>query len=280
MPFTERLLRDSIEKNYFVSRLWESYFFPSPTSKDSFIAYEDETIKWESLLSVPFKLNSGIKITDWQLFEKDVYKSNQDKEKQKTELTPELKNLKAFYDSACTTDKQEWFVRMNFVNTNWFALNKNGFTNVFINRKDWKDNLWQAYLKTYSGYIKTYWDKLSNSNVSNNINSYNFFNQTLQSRLIDTNSKSWAIKWLYNNYKLFFFNNFLINNLSINSTESVRNLWQIVSPDKKFKLNILEEQLNQIWEVQEYDQIVNTLHKMYFLKGTISWKYYVMDYSL
>jgi len=41
------------------------------------------------------------------LFEKDVYKSNQDKEKQKTELTPELKNLKTFYDSACTTDKQE-----------------------------------------------------------------------------------------------------------------------------------------------------------------------------
>lgn len=279
MPFTERLLRDSIDNNYFVSRLWESYFFPSPTSKDSFIAYEDETIKWESLLSVPLKLNSGIKITDWQLFEKDVYKSNQDKEKQKTELTPELKNLKAFYDSSCSTDKQEWFVRMNFVNTNWFALNKNGFTNVFTNRKDWKDNLWQAYLKTYSGYIKNYWDKLSNSNVSNNINSYNFFNQTLQSRLIETNSKSWAIKWLYNNYKLFFFNNFLINNLSINSTESVRNLWQIVSPDKKFKLNILEEQLNQIWEVQEYDQIVNTLHKMYFLKGTISGKYYVMDYS-
>jgi hypothetical protein len=41
----------------------------------------------------------------------------------------------------------------------------------------------------------------------------------------------------------------------------------------------LEEQLNQIGEVQEYDQIVNTLHKMYFLKGTISGKYYVMDYS-
>jgi hypothetical protein len=41
------------------------------------------------------------------LFEKDVYKSNKDKEKQKTELTPELKNLKAFYDSSCSADKQE-----------------------------------------------------------------------------------------------------------------------------------------------------------------------------
>ena len=274
-PTLSYLLKLSLEENYFVSRLWESYFFPYIkwwNIKDSFIAYKD----WGKTREVSRELvfNPGEKINEQSLFNKNIYKNKEEKDKKEAELTPEMKKFQEFYNKACDPKNHANFVNMNFLNTNAFALNKNWYVKTFINQDD---ALFDTFNKTYQNELVKYGKYVSD--LEKQEESYHLFNKPLIDRLKTETDESTNINGLVENKYIYFFQNFFFNNIVINSTSSIKSLSQMLGKWGKEKVEKLRNQLNQVSEVEEYNTIVQKLHSMYFLKGTISGKYYVMDYS-
>lgn len=289
-PTLDFLLNKSLEENFFASRLWESYFFPLPRdlkakesdfNKDSFIAYKRSSgnnVRWfsQELMFYPWQ-----KINEQSLFEKNIFKTKEEEERNKQELTPEMKKFKEFYESTCSTKNIDSFVRMNFINTNGFALNKIGFSKMFVT-KEYSHTAFKSFNEEYRKAISNYWDTIAKTSFQ--AQAYEFFNQPLSERIKSTSNITWVdeyqnIKGLYHKKNFFFYNNFFFNNISINSTDALKALSQLLSQWWKEKVESLKHQLNLVWEVDEYDQIVKKLHSMYWLKWTISGKYFVMDYS-
>ena len=269
-----------IKENIFASRLWESYFFPSPNTKDSFISYKNKSDK-DKKYSVELMFNPWEKFSEQALFKKNIFKTKEEVEKAAKELTPELKTLKKFYETSCSASNQEDFVRMNFISTNGFALNKNGYLKTF---GLWnKDTYFNEYKTILSWQISAYsnWATWN----SDPHKAYEFFNSTINERLTFAESNGltkespFLIKGINHQQHLFFFNNFFFNNIALNNTDALKSVAQLTTAAEKEKINQLTEQFNYLGDVKEYDQIVSKLHDMYVLKGAISWKYYVMDFS-
>lgn len=271
-----------IKENIFASRLGESYFLPTPNSPDSFIAYKNKSDK-DKKYSVELTFNPGEKFSEQSLFKKNIFNTKEEVEKAAKELTPELKNLKTFYETSCSATHQEDFVRMNFISTNGFALNRQGYLKTFGLGGNEK-----TYFKTYKEILaKKIWgySRWATGN-SDPHKAYEFFNSTINERLTYANNDNainqespYLIKGINHQADMFFFNNFFFNNITLNNTDNLKSVAQLTTAAEKEKINQLTEQFNYLGDVKEYDQIVSKLHDMYVLKGAISGKYYVMDFS-
>lgn len=281
---TLNFIADIIHDNPFVSRLGESYFFPHPNSSGSFVTYKYKNSK-DKNYSTELVFNPWKQLSEQELFKQNLFKTKEELEKSAKELTPEMKNLKTFYETSCSATNQENFVRLNFISTNGFALNRNGYLKTFWLGTQTQNAIFTGYKQTLNNQIKEY-AKWTSANA-NPFTAYEFFNSTIGERLAFANKKDWTISERYAGYikgvnhqkMLYFFNNFFFNNVNINSTDNLKTLSQLVNTDGKEKIAQLSEQLNYLGEVKEYDQIISQLHDMYILKGTVSGKYYVMDFS-
>lgn len=271
-----------IKENLFASRLWESYFFPTPSSPDSFIALKNKSDK-DKNYSVELVFNPWEKFSEQSLFKKNIFNTKEEIDKKAKELTPELKTLKKFYETSCSASHQEDFIRMNFLSTNGFALNRNGYLKTF--------GLWgkeKTYFKTYKEILAKNIGGYSRWATGNSdpYKAYEFFNSTINERLTYANKDNgieqespYLIKGINHQVDMYFFNNFFFNNITLNNTDNLKSISQLTSAAEKEKINQLTEQFNYLGDVKEYDQIVSQLHDMYVLKGAISGKYYVMDFS-